>query len=159
MRRTIKAAAVLSLGATAAFAGAIYDGSCGACGYKAEGLFLGGGFYPYGVHALYAAPAWQELVVVYFDLKQLLPPEARPADDMTVDSATYNKYLGSWSCPAVITPEDWPPYANVSTPGGPDRAPTRLDLVDGGSPEVNTPYPCPRCGQLKLVFERTGFWD
>lgn len=158
-RHFVLAIMLLSL-AGAAGAGMMYRGSCSACGYTSGDLHLGGGMYPCGRNGLYCARDWKTVVVVYFDLRDLLPPGADPGPNADEDAlgAACDKHLGDWRYPAVIEAGKLPSYATLGAAYKGKAAP-RLTLVETGVPLDRKLYTCPRCGKVKLLFAKTGLWD
>lgn len=160
-RRFISGLAIVILAAAAAGAGEVYDGTCAACGYKAEDLLLGHGPDESRPHGLYSAPDWEAVVAVYFDLTKALAAEAGlgPANDPEVYWTAYEKYMTAWKYPAVIEAGKLPAYAEIAGDDYKGKPPPRLLLVETGVPLENKPYTCPRCGKVELFFVNGGKWD
>jgi len=160
-RILVLGAVFICLGAAAAEAGMMYKASCGACGFTSADLHVGCGMYPFGRHGLYCARDWKTVVIVFFDLRKLLPPGTDPGPNAGPDAcgAACDKYLGGWTYPAVIAAGKLPSYATVATAAYQGKPIPRLALVEDGAPLDRKSYTCPRCGKVKLIFTKTGLWD
>lgn len=160
-RRTFVLGLVVLCLAGWAHAGMFYTASCSACGYKIGDLHVGGGMYPCGRNGLYCARDWKTVVVVYFDLRPLLPAGTDPgpnADEEALGAAC-DKYLGDWRYPAVIEAGKLPSYATIAAAAYKGKPVPRLALVETGVPLERKAYTCPRCGKVKLIFAKAGLWD
>jgi hypothetical protein len=147
--------------AAAAGAGQVYNGACSACGYKADDLLLGHGPDESRPHGLYYARDWKAVVVVNFDLTKALAEEAGlgPGNDPEAYWTAYEKWINAWSYPVVIEAGKLPTYAEVAGAAYQGKPTPRLELVESGISQEGVAYPCPRCGQVKLVFVNGGKWD
>lgn len=159
MRRWMGLSAALLALAAAASAGVVLKGTCGACGYAGEGVRAGVGKGSYDHYAVYYARDWKAVVAVHFDLKAAAGEGLGAGADPAAYRAAYDKFIKGWSYPVIVDAGKLPAYAAVVTMPYRGKTPPRLELVESGMPGMGVAYPCPRCGNVKLVFARTGMWD